>query len=82
MIFSLTTLAREAAEMATAGKDIVRGKRTYRLTPVFLGFLIESIQSGNPYLTHLSQGLYIRIAYMRQRFSPFPGTVELGRVRK
>lgn len=33
------------------------GERTYRLTPVFLGFLIESIQSINPYFTHLSQGL-------------------------
>jgi hypothetical protein len=35
------------------------GRWTYRFTPVFLGFLIESIQSGNPYFTHRSQGLVV-----------------------
>jgi len=38
-----------------------RRGRTYRFTPVFLGFLIESIQSGNPYFTHRSQGLIISL---------------------
>lgn len=29
----------------------------HRLIPVFLGFRVESTQSGKPYLAHLSHGL-------------------------